>query len=184
MNADTAEAAELLACEPRAVAAVAAVESSGAGFDAKTGKPVIRLEAHWFGKLTNYAHNATHPRISATDWDSKLAAGNQREAWEQFEAAAALNRGAAIQATSWGKFQIMGFHWKALGFDSPEDFAAAMETERGQLDAFVRFVAADPMLTDALRRKDWHTFASRYNGPGQVDTYAARMAAAYDRAAA
>ena len=37
--------------------AVASVESSGHAFWSIDGelKPVIRLEAHWFGKLTGYA---------------------------------------------------------------------------------------------------------------------------------
>ncbi|NQW50916.1 MAG: DUF3380 domain-containing protein [Rhodospirillales bacterium] len=33
----------------------------------------------------------------------------------------------------------------------------------------------------ALRRRDWHAFAGRYNGPGQVDHYAGRIAQAYAR---
>lgn len=182
---DYAKAAEALGVDEATVKAVASVESSGAGFWTIDGNrlPVIRLEAHWFGKLTGYAYNDRHPQISCRAWTPALAARSPREAWQQFNEAAALDEGAAIQATSWGAFQIMGFHWKNLGYASPQDMRADMDTEQGQLDAFVRFVKADPVLVDALRRQDWEAFAGRYNGPGQVSVYAGRMADAYARAA-
>jgi hypothetical protein len=75
----------------------------------------------------------------------------------------------------------MGFHWKALGYESTNALREAMGTDAGQLDAFVRFVKADRVLVDALHRRDWHAFAARYNGLGQVERYAGLMAAAYER---
>lgn len=182
---DYAKAADELGAEERAVKAVAAVESSGAGFWTIGGerKPTIRLEAHWFGKLTQYVYNDTHPQISCRQWTPSLAARTPVDAWRQFDEAASLNENAAIQATSWGAFQIMGFHWKNLGYSSPQAMRADMDTEQGQLNAFVRFVKADSVLLEALRRQDWHSFAGRYNGPGQIDVYAGRMARAYEQAA-
>src|SRR6185436_5453109 len=134
--------------EARVLEAVAAVESTGAGFWTIGGaqRPVIRLEAHWFGKLTGYRFNASHPGISCTKWTPALAARTPTAAWQQFDEAAALDDGAAIQATSWGAFQIMGFHFKALGYASPQVMRVDMDTEQGQLAAFVRFVRADPRL--------------------------------------
>jgi hypothetical protein len=101
---------------------------------------------------------------------------------QQFDAAAALDEGAAIQASSWGAFQIMDFHFKSLGYESPRAMRADMDSEQGQLEAFVRFVQADPRLLDAIKRHDRHAFAGAYNGPGQIDVYARRMADAYARA--
>ena len=69
------------------------VESSGRGF--QNGRPVIRLEAHWFGKLTGYQFNESHPHISCRAWTPSLAARNQGEAWAQFEEAASLPFGAS-----------------------------------------------------------------------------------------
>lgn len=182
---DYASAAARLGVEARALEAVAAVESSGAGFWTIGGKqrPVIRLEAHWFGKLTGYRFNASHPQISCTRWTPSLAARTSAAAWQQFWEAAALDEGAAIQATSWGAFQLMGFHFKTLGYANPQAMRADMDTEQGQLEALVRFVQADARLVDALKRQDWSAFAGIYNGPGQIDIYAGRMAAAYARAA-
>lgn len=183
---DYARAAAQLGVEEAAVEAVARVESSGSGFWTINGDrlPVIRLEAHWFGKLTGYRYNDTHPQISCRAWTPSLAARSPAGAWQQFDEAAALDQSAAIQATSWGAFQIMGFHWKALGYASPQAMRDDMESDAGQLNAFVRFIETDPVLLDALRRRDWYSFAGRYNGPGQIDVYANRMAQAYQQASA
>lgn len=178
---DYASAANELQVDIKAIEAVAKVESSGHAFWNIDGeqKPVIRLEAHWFGKLTGYAYNESHPQISCRQWTPSLAARSPSEAWAQFDEAAALNEDAAIQATSWGAFQIMGFHWQKLGYDNPQEMVADMQTDDGQLNAFVRFIKADAVLHDALRRHDWYAFAGRYNGPGQVDVYSTKIATAY-----
>ena len=176
---DYQSAADQIGAEVAAVKAIAEVESSGRGF--QNGRPIIRLEAHWYGKLTGYQFNESHPHISCRAWSPSLAARNQGEAWVQFEEAAALDEGAAIQATSWGWPQVMGFNYTKLGYASPQEFRDAMGTDEGQLDAFLRFVKADVVLMDALRRHDWHAFAARYNGLGQVERYAGLMADAYER---
>jgi hypothetical protein len=179
-------AADKLGVEARAVKAVADVESAGQTFWTINGeqKPAIRLESHWFGKLTGYVHNDTHPQISSRKWDRNLAASTRAGAWDQYAEAASLDESAAIQACSWGAFQIMGFHWKALGYASPQAFRDSMNTEAGQLDAFARFVKATPAAHDALRRKDWRAFENAYNGGGFGGAYADKMAAAYERIAA
>lgn len=176
---DYQSAADRIGVDVAAVKAIAEVESSGRGF--RDGLPIIRLEAHWFGKLTGYQYNESHPHISCRKWTPSLAARNQSEAWAQFDEAAALDESAAIQATSWGWPQTMGFHWQKLGFDSPQAFREAVGTEQGQLDVFLRFIQANPAILDALKRHDWYTFALYYNGPGQVERYAGLMAAAYER---
>lgn len=51
------------------IMAMAAVESSGETFWDIGGRllPPVRLEAHWFGKLTGYRFNAQADRITAHD---------------------------------------------------------------------------------------------------------------------
>jgi len=176
-------AADKLGANVAAVKAVAEVEASGQGMWSIGGqmRPPIRLEAHWFGRLTDYRFNDSHPHISRQQWTPSVAARTHVEAWAQFEEASALDERAAIQATSWGLFQIMGFHYQALGFPTPYEFKATAFTEAGQLELFVRFILANRPLQDALQRKDWHAFAAGYNGPGAVDVYAPKIAAAYER---
>lgn len=182
-EADYESAATRLGVEVAAIKAVAEVEASGATFWNIDGKslPPVRIEAHWFGKLTGYRFNESHPHISSRKWNVALAATTWRGAWKQFEEAAALDYEAAIQACSWGAFQVMGFHWKALDYDGPSAFRDAMDTAGGQLDAFARFIYATPAAHDALQRQDWHAFENAYNGGGFNGAYARKMAAAYER---
>ncbi len=182
-EADYQAAADRLGVPIAAVKAVAEVESSGVSFWTINGeqKPPVRLEAHWFGKFTAYRFNDSPPQISSKKWTPALAATTHSGAWGQVEVAAGLDKEAAYKATSWGAFQIMGMHFDRLGYASAEDFANSQYTEQGQLDAFICFIHADPVLLDSLRRQDWQAFAGRYNGPGQVDYYAGRMAAAFER---
>nr|WP_206600389.1 N-acetylmuramidase domain-containing protein [Chromobacterium sphagni] len=72
----------------------------------------------------------------------------------------------AIESCSWGLFQIMGYHWQRLGYASAATFRAAMESgEAAQLEAFARFIEAEPALLKALQAKRWADVAKLYNGP-------------------
>ncbi|MGA0525154.1 N-acetylmuramidase domain-containing protein, partial [Escherichia coli] len=46
--------------------------------------------------------------------------------WDRLARAIEINRPAALESASWGLFQIMGFHWKLLGFASVQAFVNAM----------------------------------------------------------
>lgn len=64
-------------------------------------------------------------------------------------------------------FQIMGFHWYALGYDSVVDYVLTVsQSEAAQLDAFVRFIKVNLTLLNAIRAKDFTAFARGYNGAG------------------
>ena len=80
----------------------------------------------------------------------------------------------------------MGFHWQALGYASVQDFVANMQHSEGrQLDAFVRFIEADPGLLQTLKARQWAGFARYYNGPAYRDGfYDVKLERAYDRYAA
>ena len=55
-------------------------------------------------------------------------------------------------------------------------------SEEAQLDAFVRFVSSRSSMAEALRKKDWTSFAIAYNGPGyKKNRYDAKLAEAYER---
>ncbi|WP_199898378.1 N-acetylmuramidase domain-containing protein [Methylobacillus glycogenes] len=77
-----------------------------------------------------------------------------------------VNEDAALESCSWGSYQIMGFHWKKLGYTSVQDFAARMgASEDEQFLAFTRFIKTDAALLKALKAKRWADFARIYNGP-------------------
>ena len=174
---DYKEAAELLNCEVAAIKAVAEVESGGEGF-LPDGRPKILFERHQFRKFTNGEFDATHPGISNKKARGYGPAGAHQ--WDRFNEAAALNRTAAIKAASWGKFQVMGFNFAHSGFDTLEDFHAAMlKNEAEHLKACCRFITINK-LDRALRNHDWVTFARGYNGEGfRENKYDEKLAAAF-----
>jgi murein L,D-transpeptidase YcbB/YkuD len=182
-EADYQSAAQRLGAPVANVKAIADVESAGETFWTIDGQqlPPVRLEAHWFGKLTGYRFNATHPDLSSTEWNPSLAATTRAGAWQQVRAAMALDRTAAEQATSWGPFQIMGFNYARDRYKTVDELVAAVQTEAGALDTFVRFIQADPALLKALQDGAWATIETLYNGGGYGGAYAAKLEAAAER---
>jgi len=162
---DYERGAAALGTKPAHLMAVSAVESSGENFWTLGGRevPPIRPEAH--------------PDISSRSWNPELAARTRAEAWSQYERMKRLDQRAAAEATSWGPFQIMGFHWRAMGFPSVEAFVDAMDgpDDDGQMDTFVAFVKRDPNLLRAIRRGDWDAWETRYNGGGYGGAYARKI---------
>lgn len=186
---DYSEAAKLLGVEEAAVKAVASVESQGYGFikDATGANvPKILFERHiMFKRLRDFTPikskdmAAKYPDIvneSPGGYKGGLAE------CERLDRAIKIDRVSALESASWGSFQIMGFHWKALGFNSVQEFVNKAYTEEGQLDLFVRFVKASPNVLRALKAKDWVGVARAYNGPGYAaNKYDTKMKEAYER---
>ncbi len=179
-EADYQSAAKRLGAPIAHVKAIADVESAGETFWTIDGQELVpvRFEAHWFGKLTGYRFNASHPNLSCVEWNPALAATTRRGAWAQVKAAEALNHKAALEATSSGAFQVMGFNWQRLHYASVDEFFAAMQTESGQLEAFARYIEADPALLASLVIGTWRDVENRYNGGGFGGAYAAKLEAA------
>lgn len=177
-EADYIAAAKRLGCSVPAIKAVAEVESSGSGF-LPTGEPKILFEAHIFDRLTDGKYRKTHPNISSAKWNKALYGPVSRQ-HARLQEAVALDREAALQSASWGKFQVMGSNWKLVGRKSLQDFITAQyRSEREHLNDFVGYVLARG-LADELQRLDWAGFASGYNGPSYAaNHYDTKMAAAY-----
>lgn len=177
---DFQKAADLLGVEVAAIKAVDAVESRGSGFYG-TGEPTILFERHIFHRLTNGKFDRTHPSISnkaAGGYGS--AAGTHQHG--KLQKAAALDRNAALQSASWGRFQIMGFNHKLAGHDTVQSFINAMyRSELDQLMAFVDFLKSAGLVKH-LRNKDWNAFARGYNGPAYAKHgYHTKLAREYAR---
>ena len=157
---------------------MAEVESRGDGFLSEN-RPKILFERHIFSRYSGRKHDGAHPDIS-----NRKAGGYQGGAkeYERLEKAIALDLIAGLKSASWGRFQIMGFNHEVCGYNLVEDFIDAMkESEDNHLAAFVGFVQGNG-LAPALRRRDWATFARRYNGPNyRRNKYDEKMDAAYRR---
>ena len=137
---------------------VIAVESGGFGFDKKTGKILIQFEPHWFKRLFLKWRN------NLNVWQNNKVEGQSQE-WKAFSDAFSKNPKAAMESTSIGLPQIMGFHWKSLGFSSVGEFWDYMkESEDNQVLAMVKFIKLNKKMYNALITSDWNTFAYYYNG--------------------
>lgn len=180
-DADWQQAADALGIDVASLRAVVEVESPKGAF-LPDGRPTILFEAHQFSRRTGRIYDQSHPNISSRTWNRRLYAGGAGE-YPRLDAAIAHNRDAALQAASWGRFQIMGFNYRRAGYANVEDFVTAMRSsERGQLDAFSSFIRTDPSLHRALQNRDWTTFARLYNGKEYwKNSYDTKIAAAYQR---
>ncbi|MGS0979596.1 N-acetylmuramidase domain-containing protein [Burkholderia glumae] len=184
-DADLQRAADRLQVDIAAVRAVNEVESKGAGF-LPDGRPVILYERHIMYRrlaaagLDADALAAKYPALV----NSKPGgyAGDAAE-YARLASASQISAACALEATSWGAFQIMGFHWKALGYPDVFAFVEAMKvSEAEQLEAFVRFVLADKVMLAALRGKKWTKFAELYNGKAYAENlYDVKLERAFDR---
>ncbi|MCI0152141.1 N-acetylmuramidase family protein [Paraburkholderia sediminicola] len=182
-DADIVRAADTLGVPTACVRAVNEVESRGSGF-LNDGRPVILFERHIFWKRLQ-ARGINPAPLAAKNPNilSQTCGGYQGGAAEYTRLASAelINAGAAWESASGGAFQVMGFHRERLGYVSVDDFVARIENSEGdQLDAFVRFVAADAALVAALKGRKWAVFAKGYNGPDFArNLYDAKLAQAY-----
>lgn len=178
-ESDWADAAERLGTDVSAIKTVAHVESASDPF-LPDGRPAILFERHVFSRLTDHLFDRTYSDLSARNWEAGTYGAGGAHQWERLDAAARLDATAALESASYGRFQIMGFNYRAAGYHSAAAFVLAMHhSEQRQLDAFVSFIQNNRAAHTALRRHDWDSFARAYNGPGQVSYYAGRMRSAY-----
>ncbi|MGI4876237.1 MAG: N-acetylmuramidase family protein [Janthinobacterium lividum] len=179
-DADYDAAAKKLGSDVASIKAVAEVETGIRGSWDPDGRPIILFERHLFAGMTSGEFTSSHPDIS-----NPTAGGYGTYAAQhpKLKRAAALNEQAALQAASWGGYQILGQNYASAGFATVDAFVSAqMESERRQLEVFVAVVLANRGWLRAFQAKDWTTFASGYNGPDyKRNDYDTKMKDAYDR---
>ncbi|NWD70777.1 DUF3380 domain-containing protein [Pseudomonas gingeri] len=194
-NADLIAAAQRLDVPLASIYAVNEVESKGKGF-LDNGKPVILFERHiMYRQLSKPRHDGDDPAELQHQADQLALAnpaivnpkpggyiGGTAE-YQRLGAARLIDDTAALESASWGAFQIMGFHWQRMGYDSVQTFVAVMSAnESQQFDAFVRFIETDPVLFKTLKTRKWAEFAKLYNGPDYArNLYDIKLQRAYER---
>ena len=178
---DIGDEAKKMGCDAPAVWAVCDVESGGSGF-LPDGRPRILFEAHIFSRLTNHQYDRSYPNISSPVWNQALYGASGAHQYDRLDEANGLDRIAALEAASWGLFQIMGFNYGRCGFLSADEFITAMwSSERAQLDAFTGFCNSSG-LVPFLVSHDWVRFALGYNGPNEaLNSYHIRLGQAYQK---
>jgi hypothetical protein len=165
--------------------AVVEVEASGKGFIGDV--PKILYEPHIMHRLLTKKNYITirnnlmeaHPNLCYPRWGT-YKYGAESIQHKRLEIASQFNRDTALESCSWGLGQVMGFHWKSLGYESLQAFINDMyESEAKQLEAMIRFIKVNGLLL-ALKNKDWVKFARGYNGSGYAkNKYHIKLANAY-----
>jgi uncharacterized protein YgiM (DUF1202 family) len=170
--------------ESAAAIAVLAVESGGKGYG-DSGKVLIRFENHlfyryWgknnpktFNKHFRFAEhemwkNHEFRKDDSSDWVSFH--GNQDLEWEAFNFARTLNDDAALLSASYGAPQVLGFNYKMLGYQNPEDMLNNFQRDI-RYHVFGLFDFFTEQMCVKLRKKDFAGFAEYYNGQGQAQKY-------------
>jgi hypothetical protein len=178
--------AKRIGVEPAALLAVAEIESAGRPFAMVDGRPMplIRWECHYFHRLLpnelkpeGVAARLAHPRAGAIPNPNSQAAR-----YQMLKRGMAIHEEAAIGSCSWGLGQVMGSHWRSLGYSSAQHLMkTACSGIPGQTELMARFIQKNG-LTNNLRQKNWKAFARAYNGPAyRQNRYDEKMARAYIR---
>jgi len=158
--------------------AVLDVEAAGTGFDAQ-GRVKALYEPHKAYALSSGAKRAqlVSAGLAYPKWGQQPY---PKDSYPRILKALAIDEAVALNSTSWGLGQIMGFNHAAAGYSSARAMVEAFaEDEEAHLEAMVRFIIAND-LDDEIRRRDWAGFARGYNGSGYAkNAYDKKLAAAF-----
>lgn len=140
----------------KALSAFIAVESGGKGFN-ENGWLIIQFEPTWFRKMEPYAPSGK--------W-SLNGVERQRQEWEAFNDAWNYSPEVAMKSTSIGLAQILGIHYKRLGYNNVgEMWDDAKKGIDRQIWQLAKFIQTDKTLQKFLIEKNWTMVATIYNGP-------------------
>jgi hypothetical protein len=195
--------------DPRWIRAIRKVEAGNLPALDALGRPIARFEVHhFFARLAE--HGATPAAIAKSartrfrvdgpkPWQGhkwkptpssawkELHTGRQADEHNAIKAARGIARALvgkedpALLASSWGIGQVLGRHYKTLGFPTVQAMVAdASRGEGAQLTQKLEFMRQDKggEVLAALRSGDPRRVAAVFNGSGQVDQYAAKLVAA------
>ncbi|MHC8353864.1 N-acetylmuramidase domain-containing protein [Pseudomonas sp. LB3P81] len=174
-----ADALDLAKVSAAQLWAVLAVETSGNGFFTDR-RPKILYERHVFSRLTQRRFDAQHPDISNKQPGNYGASESHQ--YDRLNMAMSLDRDAALQSTSWGLGQTMGFNFRQTNSADVEAMVKRMVAgENEQLLCAIGELIEGGSVKP-LRAKDWANFARIYNGPNYaINNYDLRLSAAYQK---
>ncbi|MEX2564540.1 MAG: N-acetylmuramidase domain-containing protein [Cyclobacteriaceae bacterium] len=181
------------------IKAIISIESSGRGH-LQNGNAKILFEGHKFWhwlktfKKDPQVLSIGKEHLIYEKWTRKHYRVGVKE-YERFKEAKAIDAKAAIYATSWGLFQILGENLedniKNRNYKSPEDFEGRQhESEYIHFLDFLEFIKTKRVRGFALidyisetnkGNYDWESFAYGYNGSGyKVNQYHIKMKNKYE----
>lgn len=175
-DADLYATAENLGIEPEVIQAVMQKETKTDPWFTSKGKRTLKIlyERHVFWRcLVNRgidpnallrADPTLRDILSQTPYAPREY-GKYTAQYTRRERAMQIDRDSGLMACSYGGLQILGENHADCGFDTVSDFVRAMEESPAEwLKAFSSLVKKMGVV-DALKRRDFTTFARAYNGP-------------------
>ncbi len=184
-NAKTKKLAAEFSISPSALKAIIRVESAGNGISSN-GKPRILFEGHIFWKQL-MAKDINPKTIQKGNEDILYPVWNvstvrplySMDQYQRLAKAIKINEYAAYASTSWGMFQIMGFNYRACGYNSIQDFVADQNNLEQQVWGFLNYLVSTHLIEN-VRQLDWKGFARAYNGPDyKANEYDIKLSKAY-----
>jgi N-acetylmuramidase/Putative peptidoglycan binding domain len=165
---------------------IAEVESAGIAYAKVNGReePLIRIEGHYFDKrLEGEAQKMARKLGLASPIAGRVKnPSSQEKRYAMLAEMRKINAQAADESCSWGVGQVMGAHWKWLGYSSVNHFVATAEMSViGQVELMAKFISKSG-ISGKIRAGDWKGTAGSYNGPGyRANKYDTKMEAASAR---
>lgn len=177
--AHVADAAKRLGVPLAVFRAVMLIEVGEKEAFAANGLPMVTFEPHVFAELTGGKHNAANPDVSYAEADPRRIPAAQELRWKQLAKAFVLDREAALKATSWGMFEMLGLYHEDFGFSTVASFVASISgSEARQLEAFEAFLHGQGLVA-LLKAKNWAGFAAHFGDGPQAKVYAGQLARTY-----
>lgn len=169
-----------------ALLAVAEVESDGIAYAEVAGRrePLIRFEGHYFDARLSPEDRANARRRGLAAARAGRIANPQTQSgrWRLLERAAAIDRVAAYESTSWGIGQVMGAHWRMLEYVSVDELVHTARSGAGGQARLMAGYIEKTGLRPVLRAHNWRAFARGYNGPDYArNRYHTKVASAWQR---
>lgn len=166
--------------------AVIEVECRGNGFTS-TGEPTILFEPHvFYDRLTKNGKieirnqvRKEQPLLCYPKW-RKDNYGSYSSQHKKLQKAVKYHRTSALESCSWRLGQVMGYHWKTLGYSSLQEFINLVyKDEYSQLQVMMRYLVKNNLL-DYMKSQNWDKFALGYNGKGyKANQYHVKLREAY-----
>lgn len=168
--------------EPALLHTVITVLSKKPSFHS-SGNPTISFEGHLFwyqlkrrGK-DPYKYIRNNNDILYVKWTDKYH--TKDEEWAKLNRAKNIHNDAAITATLWGAFQIIGHHYKRCGFNTPVEFMEYQcECVQNQIKSFIAYLKDNDFL-NLLINHQWSDFLKYYKSPGGISNGGYRLETIY-----
>jgi hypothetical protein len=156
MNDIVKRVSSVFGYEYEAIMSFLTVETGGQGFDPATGKIIIQFEPGYFKRKKPFAPSGK--------W-SVNGVERQKGEWLAFNNAFSIDPSSTMESTSIGIGQVMGEHWKRLGYASVGDmWDDAKKGIEQQIWQVCKFISTDKRLEGALKAHNWYLVAYIYNG--------------------